>query len=201
MSNADTRKHQMRVMNLLCEVARELLVRGRTHDDSKLKEPEKSIFDEFTPKLKGSTYGSEEYKGFLASMKPALDHHYAHNRHHPEHFCWQCAICGGVFSSEEAPEVDWGDQKHRFCPRCMPHDNSSVVWEAELLHRSDGGIEGMTLIDLIEMLCDWKAASERHADGDVIKSIEINTGRFQIGDHLRMILLNTAKEFWPKEDA
>jgi hypothetical protein len=24
--------------------------------------------------------------GFLRDMKPALDHHYANNRHHPEHF-------------------------------------------------------------------------------------------------------------------
>ena len=40
----------------------------------------------FTPKLKDATYGSEEYKGFLSEMKPALDHHYGHNRHHPEFF-------------------------------------------------------------------------------------------------------------------
>ena len=31
------------------------------------------------------TYGSDEYKACLTEMKPALDHHYAANRHHPEH--------------------------------------------------------------------------------------------------------------------
>jgi len=46
-----------------------------------------------TPKLAGSTYGSEEYKAFLGQMKPALDHHYAVNDHHPEHFRWRCGIC------------------------------------------------------------------------------------------------------------
>lgn len=55
------------------------------HDMSKLADPEKAIFDEFTPKLKGVEYGSDEYKGFLESMGVALKHHYAENRHHPEH--------------------------------------------------------------------------------------------------------------------
>ncbi len=55
------------------------------HDRSKLNSPKKEIFDEFTPKLKYSTYGSEEYNEFLKDMKPALTHHYLENRHHPEH--------------------------------------------------------------------------------------------------------------------
>jgi hypothetical protein len=64
----------------------ELSKRAVNHDKSKLESPEKEIFEEYTPKLKGTTYGSEEYKEFLKEMKPALDHHYANNRHHPEHF-------------------------------------------------------------------------------------------------------------------
>lgn len=36
------------------------------------------------------------------------------------------------------------------------------------------GAAGMTLIDLLEMLCDWKAASERRPDGDLLRSIEVN---------------------------
>lgn len=77
-------------------------------------------------------------------MKPALDHHYAHNRHHPEHF----------------PD----------------------------------GIRGMSLLDLVEMLADWKAATERHADGDLARSIEINQARFGYGDELKVVLRNTAKD-------
>lgn len=41
------------------------------------------------------------------------------------------------------------------------------------------------------MFIDWKAATERHADGDIIKSIEINKNRFKISDQLIKILLNT----------
>lgn len=32
------------------------------------------------------TYGSEKYLASLAELKPALEHHYAHNAHHPQHY-------------------------------------------------------------------------------------------------------------------
>ena len=56
----------------------------------------------------------------------------------------------------------------------------------------DKGIRGMNLIDLVEMLCDWYAASLRHDDGDIYKSIEINKNRFGYSDDLAEILKNTA---------
>lgn len=57
------------------------------------------------------------------------------------------------------------------------------------------GIEDMTLIDIIEMLVDWKASSERHHDGNILKSIEINSDRFSISPQLAKILENTARNF------
>lgn len=57
------------------------------------------------------------------------------------------------------------------------------------------GINDMTLLDIIEMLCDWKASSERHNDGNILKSIEINSDRFGISPQLTRILENTAKQF------
>lgn len=53
------------------------------------------------------------------------------------------------------------------------------------------GINGMNLFDLLEMLIDWVAATKRHADGDIIKSIGINRDRFGISDQLTQIFLNT----------
>lgn len=119
--------------------------RSVQHDRSKIEPAERDTFDEYSPKLKDSTYGSDEYKGFLAAMKPALDHHYAANRHHPEHFA--------------------------------------------------DGVNGMTLVDLIEMLADWKAAGERHADGSLRRSLEIQRDRFGLSDQLLRILTNTAEHF------
>jgi predicted alpha/beta superfamily hydrolase len=144
-STADTIAHITRVQQLLEDAIQNLKTRQQTHDLSKLKDPEKTVFDEMTPKLKHSTYGSDEYRSFLDQMKPALDHHYAHNPHHPEHY----------------PD----------------------------------GISGMSLLDLIEMLCDWKAAGERHANGSITNSLNINQTRFKIEHQLQSVLTNTAKEF------
>lgn len=71
------------------------------------------------------------------------------------------------------------------------------------------GIRDMSLLDIIEMLCDWKAASERtrkptpaapgHAaapayDSDFGRSLVLNQQRFGFGDELLAILTNTARE-------
>lgn len=56
------------------------------------------------------------------------------------------------------------------------------------------GIRGMSLFDVIEMLLDWKAATERHTTGDILKSIEQNQQRFGYSDDIKAIFLNTANE-------
>lgn len=142
-SEADTLKHQKRIMQLVNIATAELLKKVALHDNSKLYEPEKEIFDEWTPKLKTSTIGTEEYENMKKEMKVALDHHYANNTHHPEHY--------------------------------------------------ENGIEGMDLLELFEMFFDWKAASERHLDGNIYKSITVNKERFKMSDQLEHIFINTAK--------
>lgn len=57
------------------------------------------------------------------------------------------------------------------------------------------GINDMNLIDIVEMLCDWKAATLRHNDGNLLKSIEVNARRFGYDDQLKQIFINTAKLF------
>jgi hypothetical protein len=144
-SKEDTLKHIGNVRIFINKLQQHLYDRANRHDSSKLYEPEKSIFDEYTPKLATSTYGSEEYKEFLKNMKVALDHHYQENQHHPEHF--------------------------------------------------ENGIKDMNLVDLCEMIADWKSATLRHNNGDIYKSIEINQNRFDYSDELKQILINTAKLF------
>ena len=53
------------------------------------------------------------------------------------------------------------------------------------------GIAGFDLLDLIEMYCDWAAATLRTKDGDMAKGIEINIERFKIEGPLADILRNT----------
>lgn len=141
----DTKEHISQVREFMLMFAQELIQRALVHDKSKLENPEVDIFTEYTPKLKDSTYGSDEYKTFLKEMQVALSHHYANNSHHPEHY--------------------------------------------------ENGIKGMDLADVVEMICDWKAATMRHADGDITKSIEFNKNRFNYSEDLEQIFKNTVKMF------
>ena len=141
----DTIKHIEKVRYYIRMITDRLTTRGVNHDRTKLESPEVELFTEYTPRLASTQYGSEEYKESLAGLKPALDHHYANSRHHPEHF--------------------------------------------------NKGIADMNLVDIVEMLCDWKAASERQRDGNLLKSIEQNAQRFGYDDQLKQIFLNTAKLF------
>ncbi len=60
----------------------------------------------------------------------------------------------------------------------------------------DAGINGMNLIDLLEMTCDWVAASQRGGGNkdDLIKGLEINKKRFGISDQLFEIIKNTVAD-------
>lgn len=139
----ETQKHIEKVRKYIRFFTDKLTSRGVNHDAAKMESPEVELFAEYTPKLATTEYNSEEYKQCLAGLKPALDHHYATYRHHPEHFA--------------------------------------------------NGINDMNLIDLVEMLADWKAASERQHNGNLLTSIEVNAARFKMTDQLKQILLNTAK--------
>jgi hypothetical protein len=141
--NYQTMRHIERVRNLLNAAAIQLLKRGEAHDQSKLSSPEVEAFTEHTPKLAAATYDSPDYHKMKRLMKPALDHHYAKNAHHPEH------------------------------------------WK--------NGVDDMSLFDLLEMFIDWKASSERHNDGNILRSIELNADRFRMSPQLIRIFENTAK--------
>lgn len=53
----------------------------------------------------------------------------------------------------------------------------------------------MTLIDIVEMLCDWMAAVKRHNDGNIYKSLNVCKERFHIDNQLYTILKNTIDYF------
>ena len=55
----------------------------------------------------------------------------------------------------------------------------------------ENGIDGMDLMQIVEMICDWKASVEKHDDGDIYRSLEINRKRFGISDQLYNIFVNT----------
>lgn len=146
-----TLRHIETVRNYLHVCIMALQGKAVLHDQSKLQEPEMSIFNIYTHKLRGITYGSDEYKQCMKEMKPAIEHHNANNRHHPEHF---------------------------------------MTTDKYILNETSA-MGCMNLLDIIELLCDWKAATLRHGDGDIYKSLKINKERFGYSDELYNIMKNT----------
>jgi hypothetical protein len=146
----ETQKHIETVRKYIRFMIDKLDMRGVKHDASKLESPEVEAFAENTSILKNLTYGSDDYLAQLEKLKPTLEHHYAANRHHPEHFV--------------------------------------------------NGVNDMTLIDLLEMFCDWKASTLRQNDGNLLKSIDISAERFNIDPQLKQILENTARMIDEHED-
>ena len=62
-------------------------------------------------------------------------------------------------------------------------------------HYGNAGIAGMDLFDLVEMVCDWMAAAERHpADG---VRLDLNAAQFGITPQLEAIIANTLAR-WPR---
>lgn len=59
----------------------------------------------------------------------------------------------------------------------------------------ENNINDMTLVDLIEMTSDWKAAIERNKNGDIMKSLEINSEKYGMPPQLYCILKNTIEEY------
>jgi hypothetical protein len=54
------------------------------------------------------------------------------------------------------------------------------------------GINDMTLLHLIEMMCDWKAATETNGPDDgIMKSIQILKDKLGISPQLEQIMINT----------
>lgn len=136
--------HKAQVMRFLLKTCWELIKRGIVHDFSKFGSKEAPLFAETVAELRGLTYGTDEYFECLERMKPAIEHHYKKNSHHPEHY--------------------------------------------------DGTLREMSLLDMIEMLADWKAATLRHDDGDVLRSIEQNSDRFQYDDEMKAKMLEFYEE-------
>lgn len=182
-SRISTYEHIQLVQTIMSRAIQDLQQRQLVHDQSKLASPEIEVFDEFTPKLASTVYGSDEYKKYLSEMKKALDHHYAENDHHPEHH-----------TPPGSPEID-NLKKLRdeleFGPYAAPCVTAAVACMDNQLASMKSPIRQMNLVSLLEMLCDWVAATHRHATGDIRKSIEINQRRFGYSDELKQILLNT----------
>lgn len=81
----DTYSHIIKVQRYLIKIVINLTTRSVYHDQTKFTDPELKIFSKFRDGNK-IEFGTTEYLLRLTELKEALDHHYMHNSHHPEHY-------------------------------------------------------------------------------------------------------------------
>lgn len=132
-------EHKRLVAQYLQKATTALFQRAVEHDYSKFAAEEFEPFAANQESFATIPYGTEEYRAALRRVKPAIQHHYAANRHHPEH---------------------WAN-----------------------------GVNDMDLLDVVEMVCDWIAASQR-VPGDTLK-LESLQERFKIEPQLLGIIEHT----------
>lgn len=196
-SSVDTLAHINRVRDLLDEAIGNLSQRAAVHDASKLVEPEKSAFDRLKAlSLSGMAYGSDEYRACLRAEKPAIEHHYKANSHHPEYFPARDAE---PMATVLRGTADARAEQANAAMASEPQAAQLLLATAKRVRASadelEAPINGMSLFDVLEMLLDWKAATERMKDGgDIRKSVDINRDRFKISPQLENILRNTIEE-------
>lgn len=64
------------------------------------------------------------------------------------------------------------------------------------LEHFENGIEGMSLPQIVEMFCDWAAATMTHRPEDnIYASIDIICAQHGICDQIRQIFINTARNY------
>lgn len=131
--------HKRLVGLYLQRVTTALFRRAVVHDYSKFAPDEFGPYAAALPRFEKSEYGSDEYKACCESIKPAIEHHFRENRHHPEHF--------------------------------------------------PNGVNDMNLLDVVEMVCDWMAASQR-VPGNTLR-LDLQKERFGIDDQLFGLISRT----------
>ena len=134
--------HKQRVASHMQSLANDLFRRATIHDNSKFSPEEFEAYEEAFPNLAKYAYGTPELRAELHKIKPAIEHHFKVNDHHPEY-----------------------------------HEQ---------------GVNEMNLVQLLEMLCDWMAASER-SQTNFLQGLEMNKERFHIDDQLFEVIKNTVK--------
>ena len=99
-----------------------------------------------------------------------------------------------VSTREQFKKANYGTQDYQDCVAAVRpavdnhHENNR--------HHTDyhkNGINDMTLIDVMEMLADWKAAARRSPDRKFEDTLEYAKNKYAIDDQLFKIIVNTLK--------
>ena len=95
-------------------------------------------------------------------------------------------------------KLEYGTKEYKDQLELMKQDCLFHHYENNSHHPEhyENGINDMDIMDIIEMLIDWKSSGERTKDGDFQKSLEYNMERFHVEEPLRSIILRSRKYFY-----
>lgn len=99
-----------------------------------------------------SKFQEDEFEGFVEINVVARVHPYGSEEYK------------NSISHNKAVELHWSRNRHH------PEYNRDI----------GKGVEAMTLVDMIELVCDWKAASETYGQTSFQESLAIQSKRFNL---------------------
>lgn len=194
-----TLKHISLVQKRLTELIANLITRSGGHDMSKLQEPEKTTFDAAEEAFARVAYGSQEYYEHLESIRPAIEHHYKHNDHHPDHYSQsEFPVPDQVIllhhTLHRLIQTDPGDPAHQGLQNALLNQITDLYdLVDQVLRWYQSPVRGMSLPALCELLADWTASAER--DGNPLySSITIGSSRYHLCPQMLSALENTARD-------
>jgi protein-arginine kinase activator protein McsA len=172
-------KHRYLVSKYMDRILADLEIRSREHDASKLGNLERDGGEILEREISTLLYNSEEYLKKLVEFSSLIQLHYLNNQHHPEFYV---------------------NAIEKMCPSCfMGYDQTAennfegvcVSCKKTVLLEWRPTLKGMTLVDIIEMLCDWRAVN----NGNMHNSIDVAINKYGISKELAQILRNTAEKY------
>lgn len=186
-SSHDTLLHIQDVQRHIADVVKNIILRAGRHDFSKLLPPEKNEFDHAGQGFLKYAYGSPEYHEHLKTIKKALNHHYKNNDHHPEaHESRPARIPEDICALHDLVHTGTTDELMLRMPEIKALIEQVYAWYASPMR-------AMSLMSLVELLSDWRAASGR--DGNTLHhSLAVGDARYAIGPQLFCVLEETARE-------
>lgn len=108
-----------------------------------------------------------------------------------------------VYNREKFKKANYGTPEYQECVELVKpavehhHHNNSHHTEFY-----DNGINGMNLMDLCEMIADWKAAARRSPDLDLVDTLDYAYKKYGIGTQLGEIIANTLVRLgWIEKEA
>lgn len=121
------------------------------------------------------------------------------SEHHDDSKFQEPELSGFARNTSRLAEVQYGTQEYKDMLK-SPEIKATVEHHySKNRHHTEHwpkGIEDMNLVDVLELLADWRAATERNKAGNIRTSIEENSQKYNISPQLRKILENTVRDFF-----